>query len=266
MKETIFTTTDGQKLACVIWDTVKNPVGVVQIIHSIDEHIRRYDNFAKYLNKNGYIVFGNDHRVNGKTGGIGQDDIFMSIVNDEIQILEYLKSKYKLSVFLFGHSYGSFITQRVMECSDLCAAGVCISDSAQFPLWFLRLGAMIAWVGAKLRGPNAPAKLLEHFSPIRDTIHTEYFSYGFYYSLFHNLIQISYNVNCNMPILIISGGADLVSRNASLVGGLYKAYQAHNIENLTVIIYPDVRHELLTELNYPDIQRDILDFFNSVSR
>ncbi len=67
MKETIFNTTDGQKLVCVVWDTVKNPVGVVQIIHGMDEHIRRYDRFAKYLNKNGYIVFGNDHRAHGKT-------------------------------------------------------------------------------------------------------------------------------------------------------------------------------------------------------
>lgn len=294
MKETIFNTTDGQKLVCVVWDTVKNPVGVVQIIHGMDEHIRRYDRFAKYLNKNGYIVFGNDHRAHGKTADdtskIGQvdtnPDIFMSIVNDEIQILEHLKSKYKLPVFLFGHSYGSFITQRVMESTDLCAAGVCLSGSAQFPIWFLRLGAMIAWIGMKLHGPNAPAKLLEHFSPIRGTLpdgsskltrdtaqvqkhntdpmHAEYFSYGFYYSMFHNLIQISYNVNCQMPILIISGGADLVSKNASLVGGLYKTYQAHNIENLTIIIYPDARHELLMELNYADVQRDILDFFNSI--
>ncbi len=273
MRETIFNTTDGQKQVCTIWDKVKNPVGVVQIIHGMDEHVRRYDRFAKFLNKNGYIVFGDDHRAHGKIAdspsNIGQvgniPDIFMATVNDEIQILKYLTSKYKLPVFLFGHEFGSFITQRVMECTDLCAAGVCLSGSARFPTWFLRIGAFLAWIGVKTRGANAPAKLLEHFSPVHCTPNNaQYFSYGFYYSLFHNLIQISYNVDCHMPILIISGGADLVSKNASLANALYKTYQAHNMENLTIIIYPDARHELLMELNYKDVQRDILDFFNSI--
>lgn len=296
MRETLFRTNDGQNLVCVIWDNVKNPIGVVQIIHGMDEHIRRYDRFAKYLNKNGYIVFGDDHRAHGKTAGdiknIGRvgntPDIFMATVNDEIEILKYLKEKYKLPVFLFGHSYGSFITQRVMERTNLCAAGVCLSGSARYPIWLLKIGCLIAWIGMKLRGPNAPAKFLEHFSPIRgthpdggskltrdenqvalhnaDPMHAEYFSYGFYYSLFHNLIQISYNVDCNMPILIISGGSDLVSNNASLATALYKTYQAHNMENLTIIIYPDARHELLMEINYKDVQRDVLNFFNSVAR
>lgn len=296
MRETVFRTNDGQNLICVIWDNVKNPIGVVQIIHGMDEHMRRYDRFAKYFNTNGYIVFGDDHRAHGKTAGdiknIGRvgntPDIFIATVNDEIEILKYLKEKYKLPVFLFGHSYGSFITQRVMECTNLCTAGVCLSGSARYPIWLLKIGCMIAWIGMKLRGSNAPAKFLEHFSPIRgthpdggskltrddgqvalhnaDPMHAEYFSYGFYYSLFHNLIQISYNVDCNMPILIISGGSDLVSNNASLATALYKTYQAHNMENLTIIIYPDARHELLMEINYKDVQRDVLNFFNSVAR
>ena len=139
MRETVFRTNDGQNLICVIWNNVKNPIGVVQIIHGMDEHMRRYDRFAKYFNKNGYIVFGDDHRAHGKTAGdiknIGRvgntPDIFMATVNDEIEILKYLKEKYKLPVFLFGHSYGSFITQRVMECTNLCTAGVCLSGSAR---------------------------------------------------------------------------------------------------------------------------------------
>lgn len=296
MKEIVFKTTDGQKLVCAIWETVKNPIGVVQIIHGMDEHIRRYDRFAKFLNKNGYIVFGDDHRGHGKTAGspsnIGRvgniPDIFMATVNDEIEILKYLKDKYNLPVFLFGHSYGSFITQRIMGCTNLCAAGVCLSGSAKYPIWLLRLCAMFAWIGVKTRGINAPAKLLEYFSPIRgphpnggskltrdtaqvaihdaDPMRAKYFSYGFYYSMFHNLLTIAYTIDCNSPILIISGGADMVSNNARLSTALYKTYQAHNMNNLTIIIYPDARHELLMELNYKDVQRDILDFFNSAIR
>ncbi len=35
--------------------------GVVQLLHGIAEHIGRYDAFARFLNRHGYIVVGNDH-------------------------------------------------------------------------------------------------------------------------------------------------------------------------------------------------------------
>lgn len=257
MRETIFTTHNGNNTRCVLWDTVSNPIGIVQIIHGTDDRVKRYDRFAKYLNKNGYIVFLDIHHNH-----IGHPDIFMATVDDEIEILKYLIKKYKLPVFLLGYGYGSFITQRVMECTDLCAAGVCLAGGAQLPIWRMRLGVVIAWIGIKMYGANAPATLFKYLVPDGE----KHLSYGFYYSFFHNLIQISYNIDCRMPILIISGGADLVCTNARLTTALYKTYQAHNMENLTVIIYPDAHHELLSELKYRDVQQDVLDFFNSIQR
>ncbi len=295
MKEVNFNASDGKKLVCTLWDNVKNPTGVVQIIHGMDEHMRRYDRFAKFLNKNGYIAFGDDHRAHGKTAGdisrIGQTgdetDLFARTVSDEIEILKYLKKKYSLPVFLFGHSYGSFITQRIMEDTKLCTAGVCLSGSAKYPMGFLLIAVFSAWVGMRLFGANAAARFIEFFSPIRgkmngssrltrdekqaaehdaDPMHAKYFSYGFYYSLFKNLMKLTGHACEKTPLLIISGSRDLVSMNSRLAMSLYKTYQAHNLQNLTIIIYPEARHELLMEINYSDVQRDILDFFNSVNR
>lgn len=293
MKEEIFTASDGKKLICTKWDRVKNPIGVVQIIHGMDEHVRRYNRFAKFLNQNGYIVFGDDHRAHGKTASgiskIGlvddEQDLFAATVSDEIAILKYLKKKYKLPVFLFGHSYGSFITQRIMEDTKLCTAGVCLSGSAKYPMGFLLIATFTAWLGMRLFGPNAPARFIEFFSPIRgktnggsrltrdqaqvaahdaDPMRAKYFSYGFYYSLFKNLMKLSGAACETTPLLIISGSRDLVSMKSRLAMSLYKTYQLHNLQNLTIIIYPDARHELLMEINYRDVQRDILQFFNSV--
>lgn len=295
MKEEIFTANDGKRLACTLWDNVKNPVGVVQIIHGMDEHVRRYDRFAKFLNKNGYIAFGDDHRAHGKTAAdiskIGQPngdkDLFAATVSDELEIMKYLKKKYKKPIFLFGHSYGSFITQRLMEETNLPTAGVCLSGSAKYPMAFLMIATFTAWVGKKLFGPDAPARFIEFFSPIRgkidggskltrdtaqaaahdaDPMRAKYFSYGFYYSFFKNLMKLSGDANPETPLLIISGSRDLVSMNSRLAMSLYRAYQGHNMENLTVIIYPDARHELLMETNYNEVQHDILEFFNSIKR
>ena len=294
MKELKFIAKDGKTIFCSLWDEVKKPIGVVQLIHGMDEHVRRYDRFAKFLNRNGYIVFGDDHRAHGRTAGSienigkpnGDPDLFAYIVSDEIAITKYLRRKYRLPVIIFGHSYGSFITQRVIEEPNLAAAGVCLSGSAKYPLAFLLLAATIAFVGQKLFGPNAPARLIEFFSPIRGNTHgvskltrdkkqaqlhdkdperARYFSYGFYYSMFKNLIKLSGYVNPNLPILIISGSHDLVSMNSHLARKLYNMYKSENVNNLTIIIYPGAKHELLMETNYKQVQNDILNFFNSVA-
>ncbi len=104
---------DDTKLSCYLWDNVKNPKGVVQISHGMGEHLLRYDRFAKFLNENGYIVFGDDHRGHGltesdKDRGHHLGDIFSDTVKDLVFINNYLQQKYQLPVLFFGHSYGSF--------------------------------------------------------------------------------------------------------------------------------------------------------------
>lgn len=296
MKEIKFNARDGKILMCSLWDNVPHPVGVVQIIHGMDEHVMRYDRFAKFLNKHGYIVFGDDHRAHGRTAGVvtnigktnGERDLFTATVDDEIEITKYLRRKYKLPVLLFGHSYGSFITQRIIQEPNLAAAGACLSGSAKYPLALLAPMATTAFIGMKLFGPDAPARFLEYFSPIRgrtmrgdsrltrdtvqvaahdaDPMRAQYFSYGFYYSLFKNLIKLSGYANQKLPMLIISGGRDMVSLNGRFANSLYRMYRAGGVENLTFIIYPGARHELLMETNFAQVQRDVLKFFNSVVR
>ena len=39
--------------------------GFVQLVHGMAEYILRYEEFAKYLARKGYIVCGNDHAGHG---------------------------------------------------------------------------------------------------------------------------------------------------------------------------------------------------------
>ena len=52
-----FMSVGGQKLEKALWP-VDNPKGVVQLVHGMAEHIRRYDETAQQLNKAGYAVVG----------------------------------------------------------------------------------------------------------------------------------------------------------------------------------------------------------------
>ena len=130
MKEIEFTCLDGKKLACFLWDDVKKPKGVIQLIHGLTSHTKRYEDFAEVLNAAGYIVFGDDHRVNGKTAGVenlGKADRnnFNDNVSDEIAITKMLLEKFRLPVGLFAHSYGSFLAQRYMHSPAVWSAVFC---------------------------------------------------------------------------------------------------------------------------------------------
>ncbi len=292
MKEEIFIAGDGERLVCSLWDDVKNPIGVVQIIHGMDEHIANYERFSKFLNQNGYIVFGDSHRTHGHTTGAAQkigknghpQDLFRATMGDELEIMRYLKRRYALPLLLFGQGYGSFIAQRLISDTNICTAGVCLSGSAKYPEWMLEIARAIAWAGVKIHGADAPARTLELLFPIHDNSHgagklrhakaqtdinadeapqAKYLSYGFYYSLFDNLLHLQQKACIETPMLIISGGNDLVSFNARFAKSLYRAYKSQDMRYLTFIIYPGARHELLMGTDYIEVQRDILDFFNS---
>ena len=52
---------DNKKIHTYVWDETVNPKGVVQILHGMAEHGGRYADFAAFLNKNGFIVYADDH-------------------------------------------------------------------------------------------------------------------------------------------------------------------------------------------------------------
>lgn len=286
MKEVLFNAKDNKKIVCSLWDDVSEPKGIIQIIHGMNEHIQRYDRFAKFLNKNGYIVFGDDHRAHGRTATVpekigkpdGEKDLFAATLSDEIEISKYLKNKYKLPVFVFAHSYGSFIGQALLE-KKLDIHGLCLCGSAKFSKTFMIFAKFFAFVCSKLFGADANAYLIELFSPIRDINNLsrdiqqvrkyakdrfvrKHFSYGFYYSLFSNQLKLSGKINVKAPVLIIAGSNDAVGGNARLILRLYKTYIDNGYTDVYLRLYPEAKHELLNELNYAEVQNDVLDFFD----
>lgn len=67
--EAYFNSSTGRnKIHTLIWkEEDLTPVGVFQIAHGMAEHIERYDDFARFLAANGFVVCGNDHLGHGKS-------------------------------------------------------------------------------------------------------------------------------------------------------------------------------------------------------
>ena len=273
---------------------VKQPKGIVQIIHGMQEHSKRYENFAKFLNSNGYIVFVTDLRGHGKSAedpnllGYSSKDISIENVNDQIIISKYLKEKYpNIPLIVLGHSYGSFLTQRyITECN--IADKVILSGSAYTNTLLMKFGRIFANLTAFFKGRKAIAKMIESMSLqgygkgfedgnwlCKDNkVWEEYkkdefcgtpFPASFYQSFF-KLVVNNYknlkNINKDTPLLIMSGDKDPVGENGKLVKKLYDTYKEAGLTDLYLKLYENGRHEMLNETNKEEVYNDILTFIN----
>ena len=64
-----FTSSTGEKLYAKKWRNEERQKyrGVIQLVHGMEEHIGRYEDFAKLLISQGYIVVGHDHLGHGNS-------------------------------------------------------------------------------------------------------------------------------------------------------------------------------------------------------
>lgn len=304
MEEQKFEGFNSYPLNLYTWDKVKSPKAVVQLSHGMVEHLGRYDEFAKFLNTNNYIVVGEDHRGHGKSAesvlGVTSDgDCFNNTVRDIIKIGEYAKEKYKLPVLLFSHSYGSFLTQRVIQLASQNYDGVVLCGSAKQYGADIKCARILSKIQAAFIGEDKPAKLINKLSfgaynnkfrkktppqdrspfmwgsrdmnsnnaYIKDKYCAFVMSIGFYKSFFNGLKSLykkssMYGIRKELPIYIISGDCDPVGKDGKLVVKLFNAYKKKGLENVKIKLYPEARHELLNELNKQEVYSDVLGFFD----
>ena len=117
-EEFTFDSRDGKtKLHAMRWLPEGEPVAVLQIIHGMNEYIRRYDAFAAYMAERGFVVVGEDHLGHGESvpeggtyGYFCENDPATIIVRDVHSLKKLTQQDYPTVPYLIlGHSMGSFI-------------------------------------------------------------------------------------------------------------------------------------------------------------
>ena len=289
----IFESFGGKKIFVHEWLDVAEPKGFVQIVHGMTEHGARYAEFAKYLNEHGYLVAADDHRGHGYTdpdslGYSNCDNMFFDTVKDEGGLTDYYKAKYPdLKYFIFGFSYGSFLTQCYISKYGDKVDGAVIGGSNKKKDFEVYLGAVAAGGGNQKK----PAKFIEEQSfgkwakKFKDrewlsadaennaAYHADKFcgficSKKFYADMFKGLKSLytkkyAKGLRKDMPLLLVSGAQDPVGNMGKGVKKLFKYYKKAGMKNVKMVLFEGSRHEFLNEKkNSERKRRTLLDFFD----
>lgn len=117
--EVPFTSSNGRdQIQAWIYEPVGTPRAIVQLIHGLGEHSRRYIRLISALLDAGFVVAADDHAGHGRTAmvsGVWQDageDGATVVVDDEQTLRREVTSRYPdLPYVVFGHSWGSMIAR-----------------------------------------------------------------------------------------------------------------------------------------------------------
>jgi alpha-beta hydrolase superfamily lysophospholipase len=116
MADFTYLASDGKNLYVLKWVPDVDARGVLVIAHGMAEHACRYEDFARRLADEGWIVYAPDHRGHGKTadegelGWICEKEGFRRVVKDLREAVAGARQAYDgLPILLFGHCLGSLL-------------------------------------------------------------------------------------------------------------------------------------------------------------
>ena len=288
---------DGHILKGYKWE-IDSPKAYVVIMEGMEEHLTRYDAFAKFLNSNGYAAIGLDTygqglNVKDDLSNIGdwpEDGFNKQIIANNILIKKLQEEKHK--VYIFSHSMGSFMAQGYMQMFPgsvdkivLCGTG---SKNPLLPVGLTLAKAIMR----NKKKQNAKAVVLNNlmFGSFNKKIKNkrttfDWLSYNeenvdnyikdplcgfgsrnrFCFEFIKGMISVYTpkglnSINKDQQILIITGQDDPVSHYGKDVQELLKMYNDLGIKNVSSKIFKNMRHEILNEKNNEVVLDTVKEF------
>ncbi len=271
------------------WLPSDGPKAIFQVAHGMAEHGERYEDFAKYLCEKGFALFINDHVGHGKSvksdddlGYFGEKNGWDALVEDEKTLTELIKSEYSdVPIIFLGHSMGSFIAREYIRRygnDERIKAAVFCGSSGRNPA--AAIAIKLADAIAKSKGSKHRSKFIDKmaFGPynkrtenrtpfdwlsadnyeVDKYIDDKYCGFLFttagYRDLFTILNKVSgkdwYNeITKTLPMLLISGEDDPVGTYGKGIKQIYNDLIAAGTKDVTVKLFPGMRHEILNEVD-----------------
>lgn len=275
--------------------------GIIQISHGMCEGIWRYKDFASYLCSLGYIVCGHDHAGHGNSvknndelGYFAHKNGYKCLIKDVHTASMIIKKDFpNIPICLLCHSMGSFIARACLaEYHSIWDASVIIGTSGGSPM--IKLGIMTASLTAKIKGERYRSPLLQKlsfgnynkdFEPHKsefdwlssdEEVVKAYeaepkCSFVFTASAFKDLFKLlnlvsksswADSIEKDMPILLTAGDKDPVGNNGKGVEKVFKRLKKAGVEDVSIRLYENGRHEILNEVNKQEVYLDISNWLS----
>lgn len=272
---------DAYGIEIVFWEwPVAQPQAVVQIVHGVGEHSRRYDHVAKKLNSLGYAVYAEDHRGHGQTGkGMVEAGITkkqgplgpggMDAVLAEVRSLtELIKSEHpKSKIVMIGHSWGSMLAQRLFDKHSSDLAALILSGSSLLSPLVLNPGKLNKkWAhlpnatGGEWLSRNHEVGKKFREDPLNfDESFTETVGYLDTLKL---MGAPKKTIDPNVPILLQVGSDDALAGERGNVL-LLNAFRKRGVDDIVLFVYDGARHEIYNETNQDEVLKDMASWLEA---
>lgn len=276
--ESTFVDLQGVHVHYYRWQPGK-PKAAILLVHGLGEHALRYEHVAQRLVGAGYAVWAIDQRGHGSTG-IEQHGGDLSklgklgpggmraVVGDLASLLRRMRGEHPgLPVGILGHSWGSLMVQSLLRSrAELVDAAVLSGSAYSMPGWVNAgdLNARHAHLGSTgFEWLSRDQAVIDAFVEDPLTFDAKPLqSFGLREGL--RLYQVPAKaMPHDLPVLIAGGSDDSMAGTKSLerLGDAYRG--RGGLSDVTVIVYPGARHEILNEINKGKVLDDIVGWLDA---
>lgn len=252
--------------------TPDEPKAIVVLVHGVAEHSSRYVHVAERLNRDGYAVYGVDHRGHGASSGVrGDIGRFAATVADLHTVRRLAESTLPgLPVFVLGHSLGGLIAlDYVTGTGGDGLAGVVLSGTAIDPSIGTRLERRLAPVLSALV-PRLGIVALDATSISRDSdVVSAYRADPLVYSgkvrartaaeTLRAITRVTRALDrLRLPVLVMHGGEDRIANPA----GANELVRSIGSSDTTLRLYDGFYHEIFNEPGREQVFTDLVQWLD----
>lgn len=270
---------------------------IVELSHGVSEHILRYEPLASYLTEWGFAVIGHDHLGHGSSVIPGAPRLYLgppgsweTATRDLDTCRRLARERFgRLPLFLLGHSMGSFLARTYLIRYPGTVDGAILVGTGQMSPAVLAAGSTLARAECRRLGETQISPLVERlafgpynkpFSPARtpydwlslDPSNVDAYladplcggipTVGLFRELLNGLRLIRdpralRNMNLGTPVLFLSGAMDPVGGCGRGVQAAFRSFQRAGVRDVSLRLYPQLRHEILNEACREDVYQDL---------
>lgn len=284
----------------VEWLPEEAPRAVLQLCHGVAEYILRYEPFAAFLTTQGFAVVGHDHLGHGTSLAPDAAPLYFGPKGSWNWVVEDIHTRCRLAkerfpdlpYFLLGHSMGSFLARTFLIHHPGVVDGAVIMGTGQMGAALVSGGKAVAALESLRLGETKVSPLVTQlafgaynkpFAPnrtgfdwlsvneenvdayIADPLCGGQATVGLFREMLSGIRFITTQAQVEMmdlstPILFISGEMDPVGDCGKGVRLAYESFRKAGVQNVSLKLYPSLRHEILNEIERDTVYQDILQW------